>query len=89
MLADPDAFMWHDIELHDLIASAADNAILARLLDSVASMGIASRRVTGRAAAGARAERAGPSEIAAAIAAHEPERGQRAMLRHLENVEER
>src|SRR5262245_42752203 len=28
VLADPDAFMWHDIELHALIARAADNAIL-------------------------------------------------------------
>ncbi len=33
--------MRNDIELHGLIARAADNAVLSRLLESVASMGIA------------------------------------------------
>ena len=53
--------MWADIELHARIARAASNAVLERLLDSIAGMGIASRRRTGAAGAGARAERARPS----------------------------
>ena len=87
VLADADAFMWHDIELHALIAKAADNAILSRLLESVASMGIASRRLTGRQAKVRRSSVRDHLEIAAAIAAHEPEEAKNAMLRHLENVE--
>src|SRR6478736_870309 len=87
VLADADAFMWHDIELHALIARAADNAILARLLESVASMGIASRRVTGRQPRVRQSSVQDHLEIAAAIAAHDPEEARDAMLRHLENVE--
>ena len=40
----------HDIELHAQIARAAYNAVLSRLLESIAGMGIASRRRTGRLA---------------------------------------
>src|SRR3954447_49947 len=87
VLADADAFMWHDIELHALIARAADNAILARLLESIASMGIASRRVTGRQPRVRQHSVRDHLEIAAAIAAHDPEEASDAMLRHLENVE--
>src|SRR6201999_4005945 len=36
-LEDAEAFMWNDIELHALIARAAENAILCQLLDSIAS----------------------------------------------------
>ena len=86
-LEDAEAFMWNDIELHGLIARAADNAVLSRLLDSVASMGIASRRRTGRLAK-VRAQSAQDHvEIAAAIAAGDAEEARAAMLRHLENVE--
>ena len=86
VLEDAEAFMWNDIELHGLIARAADNAVLSRLLDSVASMGIASRRRTGRLAK-VRAQSANDHlEIAAAIAAGDAEEAKTAMLRHLENV---
>jgi len=87
VLADADAFMWHDIELHALIAKAADNAILSRLLESIASLGIASRRVTGRKPQVREHSVRDHLEIAAAIAAHAPEEARDAMLRHLENVE--
>ena len=60
-LEDPEAFMWADIELHAQIARAASNAVLSRLLDSIAGMALASRRRTGRLAPRARAERARPS----------------------------
>jgi GntR family transcriptional regulator, transcriptional repressor for pyruvate dehydrogenase complex len=86
-LEDPEAFMWADIELHALIAKAAANAVLTRLLDSIASMGIASRRRTGRLAAVREQSARDHREIAAAIAGHDAEAARAAMLRHLENVE--
>ena len=86
-LEDPETFMWADIELHALIAKAAANAVLTRLLDSIASMGIASRRRTGRLAAVREQSARDHREIAAAIAAHDAEAARAAMLRHLENVE--
>jgi GntR family transcriptional regulator, transcriptional repressor for pyruvate dehydrogenase complex len=87
VLEDAEAFMWNDIELHGRISRAADNAVLCRLLDSVASMGIASRRRTGRLANVRSQSAQDHLEIAAAIAAGEAEEAAAAMLRHLENVE--
>lgn len=86
-LEDPEAFMWADIELHAQIARAASNAVLIRLLDSVAGMGIASRRRTGRLAAVRERSAHDHRKIAAAIAAHDAQAASAAMLRHLENVE--
>ena len=86
-LEDAEAFMWNDIELHGRIARAADNAVLCRLLDSVASMGIASRRRTGRLAKVRLQSAQDHVEVATAIAAGDAEEARKAMLRHLENVE--
>ena len=86
-IEDAEAFMWADIELHGQIARAADNAVLSRLLDSIAGMGLASRRRTGRLAAVRSQSARDHREIAAAIAAHEGQAAHAAMLRHLENVE--
>jgi DNA-binding FadR family transcriptional regulator len=71
-LGDAEAFMWADIALHAAIAKAARNAVLERLLESIAGMGIASRRRTGRLAPVR--ERSGHDhvEIVTAIAAHDP-----------------
>jgi DNA-binding FadR family transcriptional regulator len=87
VLDDAEAFMWADIELHALIARAASNAVLSRLLDSVTSMGIASRRRTGRLADVRAQSTRDHREIAAAIAAHDAGAASAAMLRHLKNVE--
>jgi GntR family transcriptional regulator, transcriptional repressor for pyruvate dehydrogenase complex len=87
VLGDPEAFMWADIELHARIAQAASNAVLERLLESIAGMGIASRRRTGRLAPVREQSAHDHVEIAAAIAAHDGEAAFVAMLRHLENVE--
>jgi GntR family transcriptional repressor for pyruvate dehydrogenase complex len=86
-LHEPEAFMWADIELHALIARAASNAVLSRLLESIAGMGLASRRRTGRLAAVRKQSARDHREIAAAIAAHDADAAYAAMLRHLENVE--
>jgi DNA-binding FadR family transcriptional regulator len=87
VLQDPEAFMWADIELHAKIARAACNAVLERLLESIAGMGIASRRRTGRLAPVREQSAHDHVEIAAAIAAHDGDAAFAAMLRHLENVE--
>src|SRR5262249_8682500 len=86
-LEDPEAFMWADIELHGQIARAAANHVLSALLDSIAGMGIASRRRTGRVSAVRSQSAVDRREIAAAIALHQPEEARAAMLRHLRNVE--
>ncbi len=86
-LDDAEAFMWADIELHAQIARAASNAVLERLLDSIAGMGIASRRRTGRLAPVRAQSARDHRELAAAIAARDPQAASAAMLRHLENVE--
>ena len=86
-LDDPEAFMWADIELHAQIARAANNAVLSRLLDSIAGMALASRRRTGRLAPVRRQSALDHREIAAAIAARDAGAAGAAMLHHLENVE--
>ena len=87
VLQDPEAFMWADIELHAKIARAACNAVLERLLESIAGMGIASRRRRGGLAPVREQSAHDHVDIAAAIAAHEGDAAFAAMLRHLENVE--
>jgi GntR family transcriptional repressor for pyruvate dehydrogenase complex len=86
-LEDPEAFMWADIELHARIAQAASNAVLERLLESIAGMGIASRRRTGRLGPVREQSAHDHREIVTAIAAHDPDAAYAAMLHHLENVE--
>ena len=80
--------MWADIELHAQIARAASNAVLSRLLDSIAGMALASRRRTGQLVAVRKQSVLDHREIAAAIAAHDADAAYAAMLRHLENVEQ-
>ena len=86
-LGDAEAFMWADIELHARIAQAANNAVLERLLESIAGMGIASRRRTGRLGPVREQSAHDHRDIVAAIAAHDPDAAYAAMLQHLENVE--
>ena len=88
VLEKPEAFMWADIELHAQIARAASNAVLSRLLDSIAGMALASRRRTGQLVAVREQSVLDHREIAAAIAAHDADAAYTAMLRHLENVEQ-
>jgi GntR family transcriptional repressor for pyruvate dehydrogenase complex len=88
VLEEPEAFMWADIELHAQIARAASNAVLSRLLDSIAGMALASRRRTGQLVAVRNQSVLDHREIAAAIAAHDADAAYAAMLRHLENVEQ-
>jgi GntR family transcriptional repressor for pyruvate dehydrogenase complex len=86
-LDDAEVFMWADIELHARIARAASNAVLERLLESIAGMAIASRRRTGRLAPVREQSAHDHREIVTAIAAHDSDAAYAAMLHHLENVE--
>jgi GntR family transcriptional repressor for pyruvate dehydrogenase complex len=86
-LDDAEEFMWADIELHARIARAASNAVLERLLESIAGMAIASRRRTGRLAPVREQSAHDHREIVTAIAAHDSDAAYAAMLHHLENVE--
>ena len=44
---DAEAFLQVDLEIHDLIASAADNPLLSRIMSSLSRLGLASRQHTG------------------------------------------
>jgi DNA-binding FadR family transcriptional regulator len=86
---DEEAFMQADLELHSLIARAASNSILWHVIGSISGMGIASRRRT-NPLPGLREQSAEDHrEIVAAIEARDPGAAAAAMLRHLENVQNR
>jgi DNA-binding FadR family transcriptional regulator len=86
---DEEAFMRADLELHSLIARAASNSILWHVIGSISGMGIASRRRT-NPLPGLREQSAEDHrEIVAAIEARDPAAAAAAMLRHLENVQNR
>jgi GntR family transcriptional regulator, transcriptional repressor for pyruvate dehydrogenase complex len=88
-VADEEAFMRADLELHGLIARAASNSILWHVIGSISGMGIASRRRT-NPLPGLREQSAEDHRaIVAAIEARDPGAAAAAMLRHLENVQSR
>ena len=86
-IGDAEAFMETDLELHDAIRLAADNAILGRFMESIAALGLASRRRTGSRRAVQEQTVKDHRAIVKALRAHEPEAASKAMLRHLNNVE--
>jgi GntR family transcriptional repressor for pyruvate dehydrogenase complex len=86
---DDDAFMRADLELHGLIARAASNSILSRVIESVGGLGVASRRRTNTLPGMRQQSTADHEEIVAALEARDAARAAAAMLRHLENVERR
>jgi GntR family transcriptional regulator, transcriptional repressor for pyruvate dehydrogenase complex len=86
-IGDAEAFMATDLELHDAIRVAADNAILGRFMESTAALGVASRRRTGSRRAVQEQTVKDHRAIVKALRAREPEAAAKAMLRHLNNVE--
>jgi GntR family transcriptional regulator, transcriptional repressor for pyruvate dehydrogenase complex len=86
-VGDHERFMRADLQLHDLIARAAGNAILSRLIDSIHALGIASRRSTTGLPGVEQQTVKDHREIVDAVARRDPHRAHRAMLTHLENVE--
>jgi GntR family transcriptional repressor for pyruvate dehydrogenase complex len=86
---DDEAFMRADLELHGLIARAASNSILARVIESIGGLGVASRRRTNTLPGMREQTLADHEPIVAALEGRDPKRAAAAMLRHLENVERR
>lgn len=85
--ADDDAFIRADLELHGIIAAAARNAILARLVDSIGELATASRMATTRVPGIKAQALRDHAAIVAAIEARDPQAAAAAMLAHLEHVE--
>jgi GntR family transcriptional repressor for pyruvate dehydrogenase complex len=86
---DEEAWLRVDLELHGLVSQAARNATLARLVDSIGELGIASRLTTVRLRGLRHETLADHRRIVAAIAAGDADAAATAMLAHLENVERR
>jgi GntR family transcriptional regulator, transcriptional repressor for pyruvate dehydrogenase complex len=87
-LDDEQAFMAADLELHDAIRVAAGNAILGRFMESIAALGLASRKVTNPSSAVRRQSLEDHKRIAEALRSQDGEAAAAAMRRHIENVEE-
>jgi GntR family transcriptional regulator, transcriptional repressor for pyruvate dehydrogenase complex len=87
VIENADAFLVADVELHDVIREAAGNAILGRFMESIHSLGLASRKATG-AKRGVRERTVEDHRaIVAALRARDGEAAADAMHHHLDNVE--
>jgi GntR family transcriptional repressor for pyruvate dehydrogenase complex len=84
---DPDAFLQADLDLHMQIAQIARNPILARFMESIHQLGIASRRRTARLDGVTERSTADHRRIVAALKARDVAGARQAMLDHLANVE--
>jgi GntR family transcriptional repressor for pyruvate dehydrogenase complex len=86
---DHQAFLEADLELHERITEAAQNPILARFMSSISRLGFASRSRTG-AIPGVREQSLRDHRaIVKALKARDPQAAQRAVLQHLNHVEQR
>lgn len=84
---DLDTFLQTDIDLHEKIAQAARNDLLSRFMSSVTGLGHASRRRTAEIP-GVRQQTVIDHEaIVTALKARDTHAARRAMLQHLNNIE--
>lgn len=88
-LGDAVAFLEADIELHKKITRAARNPVLSRIADSIGKLSFASRRRTVEIAGVQTQTLDDHRAIVAALKTRNPVAAQQAMLRHLENVEQK
>jgi GntR family transcriptional repressor for pyruvate dehydrogenase complex len=86
-LDDVPAFARADLALHEAICAAAANPLLSQFMESITTLGIASRRETGHVAQMTERSAEEHREIVAALRARDPEAARRAMTRHLERVQ--
>lgn len=86
---DHEAFLQADVELHEKIVKAAQNPILSRFMASISRLGLASRRRTVEIPGVPRQSVEDHQAIVKALKARDPETARQAMLRHLNNVQER
>jgi DNA-binding FadR family transcriptional regulator len=83
---DLDRCVQLDLAFHRRIAESADNPILSNLLDSFVTLATESRRRTGSDMSTRKSAAHDHGEILKAIAAHDANRAEAAMLKHLEHV---
>jgi len=89
VVEDPEAFLQVDLELHAKITEACRNPILARFMQSISQLGLASRRRTGYLPGVTVQSLEDHRAIVTALKARNPEAARQAMLQHLRNVEQR
>ena len=87
-VGDPEAFLLADVTLHEIITHAARNPLLERFMAGISSLSRASRKKTVPLARVAEETVEHHRQIVSALEAHDPEAAGRAMLRHLEHVEQ-
>ncbi|MBB3043105.1 FadR/GntR family transcriptional regulator [Nocardioides soli] len=75
-----------DLAFHRRIADSSRNPLLGELLDSLVTLSMASRRRTGSDVHTRQSAAHDHTLILQAIAEHDPDRAEQAMLRHLEHV---
>jgi GntR family transcriptional repressor for pyruvate dehydrogenase complex len=85
---DPDRFSELDIALHEAVCAAADNFLLAQFMNIVSTLGKVSRERTGGLRTVRKAALRDHQQILDALRAHDPDAAQRAMLEHLDHVEQ-
>jgi GntR family transcriptional regulator, transcriptional repressor for pyruvate dehydrogenase complex len=81
------AFLEADLEMHELIAKAAKNSILAQFMGSISQLGKVSRKRTVALPGVTRQSVRDHLVIVEALKARDPDAAREAMLHHLRNVE--
>lgn len=85
---DPDRFSELDIALHVAVCAAADNFLLLQFMNIVSTLGKVSRERTGGRREVREAAVHDHQRLLEALRAHDPDAAGRAMLNHLDHVED-
>lgn len=85
-LDDPEDFIEHDVQFHDMIRKAARSQLLGGLLASVSALSLESRRRTAQSATVRARALADHETIVRMLKARDPGAAQEAMVAHLEHV---
>ena len=85
---DPDRFSELDIALHEAVCAAANNFLLSQFMNIVSTLGKVSRERTGGLRQVREAALHDHRRILDALQAHDPDAAERAMLEHLDHVEQ-
>lgn len=85
---DPDRFSELDIALHVAVCAAADNFLLLQFMNIVSTLGNVSRERTGGRREVREAALHDHQRLLEALRTHDPDAAERAMLNHLDHVED-
>lgn len=88
-LTDYAAYLQADLDLHEIIANAANNPLLQRIMSSLRSLGTASRKRTAMLPGVVEQTIQDHQSIIQALREHQPTAAHLAMLAHLEHIEQR